>query len=144
MKKRNNITLIMAVALGIIGEITNTVQYMMMALFGGLGLLVIINLITYIYLVIYVWRANYRMYNNLMEEMSLMECLEKRKYKAYFEFKGKELEEEIALYDNTLKLEYDYVESCIDFLKTNKKYLPKKKYNNVMEIENKIRKTSKA
>lgn len=86
----------------------------------------------------------HKFYKDLIENEKKIKILEHEKYKTYFVLDSSEREEKIKQYDEMLEEAYKRTKIEIQILKEYKEYLSKKKYTNVIEIEEQIRKTSRA
>lgn len=123
-------TLVVSIALlifGIISKTTHILIITMFLLYCILSLtLFIINLL-----------LSKKYYNDLVKHVEYIKSIEHIRYKEYFSYRGKELEDRIKKYNEILISAYKLSNIYINFLKDNRKFLSKDQYNNVLEIAKK-------
>lgn len=109
------------------------------------GILVIIMLyLIFLLLKLYNKYRVHKLYKTLIENEKKIKTIEDEKHKTYFVLDSrKEIEDKIRQYDEMLEVAYNTSNICIQSLKDFKEFLSKKKYANVIEIEEQIRKTSR-
>lgn len=133
---------IVGISIGIttIGLITGTLPIisiiMMIILAIECSYIAIINL-----KILYETRKRYK---EFVLYAKYVRSLKRKKYKAYFAYHGEELKEIIASYDMLLELYQELINIYIEYFSSIKKYLGKKRYNEVLEIAKEIREPDRA
>lgn len=151
MKKRNIITYAITITIFAIVIIVSTIITNILKIPEEMYLVVWVILVLIILYLIFLLLKMYnkylvhKLYKNLIENEKIIKTIENEKHKTYFVLDSrKEIEDKIRQYDEMLEVAYNTRKIGIQALKDFKEFLSKKKYANVIEIEEQIRKTSRA
>lgn len=134
MKKREITTLIGTITLVSLSILSKTTHIFILALLALLVLTSLFYYISYLKLEIELLYLAQKYYRTLVKKVDYIKYIEELKYKSYFVFKGKDLEDKINICDRSLDINNKLGILYIKFLKHNKKFLSKKQFNTVIEI----------